>query len=307
MGAATDQRRPTLGAAFGWLLLGALATVLVALAAGSLATGLGSGYYLLPFEARPDHPYHDLLRPGGRLGVLLGVVGTGLMLAMLSYTVRKWLPLGFPGSPAWWLRFHMLCGVMGPTLIVLHGGLYLPSGIVAVAFWCMVAVALSGVFGRYVYGHFPRTAAGLEMTASGAKASLADLRAELVAMTAGADAERLGAAVTLASDLDREVLSVFGLAGLDLEVRRRARRVRSLLAGAPLPPDVRSRATTALLGQLRMRRNLAGWQVSRRLFRYWHLFHEPLAKAMYLIVAWHVFNAVIFGGALLTLLSWFGA
>lgn len=304
--ASADPRPRSFAAAFGWLLLGVLASALVSLAAGSLATGLGSGYYLLPFDARPEHPYHDLLRPGGRLGVLLGVVGTGLMVAMLSYTVRKWLPLGFPGSPAWWLRFHMLCGVMGPTLIVLHGGLYLPSGIVAVAFWCMVAVALSGIFGRYVYGHFPRTAAGLEMTAAGAKASLADLRAELVALTPGVDAERVGAAVALASDLDREALSILDLAGLDLEVRRRARSVRSLFADAPLPPDVRSRATRSLLGQLRLRRNLAGWQVSRRLFRYWHLFHEPLAKAMYLIVAWHVFNAVIFGGALLTLLSWFG-
>ena len=65
MRAVPDPRRPSVAAVLGWLFLGVFAAALVAFAAGVLATGLGSGYYLLPFEARPDHPYHASLRPGG--------------------------------------------------------------------------------------------------------------------------------------------------------------------------------------------------------------------------------------------------
>lgn len=290
---------------FGWAILWALAAALVAFAGWVFALGMSSRYYLLPFEARPDHPLHEVLRPGGTVGVLLATVGTGLMLAMQLYTVRKLLPARTPvGSPAWWLRFHILCGLMGPALIVLHGGLYLPSGLVAVAFWCMLLVSASGAFGRYVYGWFPRSAAGTEMTMRSAAARISELRVELVELTGGTCADTIGEAVTLAHDLDHDVRGIPALITLDLEVRRRVRRIRHLLANGGLPAEVRDSAGRALVAQLKLKRGIQAWQVSQRLFKYWHLFHEPLAKAMYLIVAWHVFAALTFGGALETLLQW---
>lgn len=291
-----------------WLghgLLALLAISLVVVAGSAAWVGFSSGYYLLPYDARPDHALHALLRPGGHLGLLLGTIGTGLMVAMQLYTVRKWLPLWLPiGSPAWWMRFHILCGLMGPVYIVLHGGFFLPSGLVAVAFWCMLAVGASGTFGRYVYGYFPRSAAGTAMTLGAAAERIRELRGELVALTGGADAAHVSEAVSLASDLELEPHTVWDLVVLDLEVRRRIRGVRRALAGSTLPPDVRDAAVADLVDQLRLRRGMETWQVTRQLFRYWHLFHEPLAQAMYLIVGWHVLVAFLFGGALSTLLWW---
>jgi hypothetical protein len=43
------------------------------------------------------------------------------------------------------------------------------------------------------------------------------------------------------------------------------------------------------------------------MFRYWHLFHRPLASAMYVIVALHVLFAVLIGGSLSHLAQWVGA
>jgi hypothetical protein len=290
----------------GWALLAALAAALVALAGAVLAAGLSSGYYLTPYDARPDHPLHPVLRPGGTVGVLLGTTGTALMVAMHTYSLRKLLPSSWSsiGSPAWWLRFHILCGLAGPALIVLHGGLYLPSGLIAVAFWCMLLVSASGVFGRYVYGYFPRTAAGTEMSRRAVAARISDLREALVAQTGTAEADRIGAAVTLARGLHTDVRGLGGLVALDLEVRRRARRIRRLLAGAGLPRDAERGAAATLVAQLHLARSAQAWQATQRLFKYWHLLHEPLAQAMYLIVAWHVFTAFFFGGALETLLQW---
>ncbi len=286
----------------GWAVLVLYAGALGSGAALVLGVGLGSGYYALSRDARVEHPLHDWLRSGGPVGVLLGVVGATLMTVMLVYSVRKVLGTGrmfrWLGAPAWWLRFHMICGVLGPVAILLHTGLQWPHGLVAVGFWCMVLVALSGTFGRFVYGHFPRTAAGKAMDLREAREALAELRAKLVAETSGADAEAVGAAVALVHDFEPEVRGVVGWLAVDLEVRRRSDLVRVHLARAKLDRSTSADATEALLGQLRLQRNVAAWDVSRRLFRWWHLFHEPLAQAMYLVVAVHVASAVLFGGAL---------
>jgi hypothetical protein len=291
--------RTSLGTLLAWASLTAFALVLATGALAVFAAGVISGYYLQPWEVRPDHAMDAWLRPGGPVGVLLGTIGTGLMVAMLSYTVRKFLGnVSWLGAPVWWLRFHILCGVFGPIYIVLHAGLLPPWGLVAVGFWCMLLVALSGGFGRYVYGHFPKTAAGRAMDEKAARSALAELRARLVAETASADGARIGAAVALARDLDVQVRSIPGWLWLDFEVRRRGRRVRALLSESGLSGTSLRTASRTLEDQLRLRRNVAAWDVSKRMFKYWHLFHEPLAKAMYLIAAVHVLNAILFGGAL---------
>ena len=97
---------------------------------------------------------------------------------------------------------------------------------------------------------------------------------------------------------------VTGLVWMGLESRRRARRIRALLASTDLEPDVRARVTDDLVAQLRLASSLAAWEVAGRLLRWWHLFHLPLAKAMYAIIAVHLFTAVVLGGVVATLLAW---
>ena len=98
-------------------------------------------------------------------------------------------------------------------------------------------------------------------------------------------------------------LALVGLVRLDLEVRRRRRAIDALLRGSGLPEDARARTSTLLHDQLRLTRDLQAWEVTGRLFRYWHLFHRPLATAMYLLVALHVLNAVLLGGAMTKLFT----
>ena len=289
-------------------LAGAIAAVLFA-AACLTTTGAvlihGSDYYMMARDLRTEHALHAMLRPGGPLGLTLGIAGTVLMTVMLTYTLRKWLlKVQWLGPPSWWLRFHMMCGVLGPIMIVVHGGLVIPRGFVAIAFWCMVMSAASGVFGRYVYGHIPKTAAGRRMDLTKAREAMVDLRADLVALTEGAKEDAINEAITLARELESGPRGVAGLLVLDLAVRRRTRGIRAALAGSGLPKDVQRSASATLASQLSMTRDVEVWELSRRLFRYWHLFHMPLAQAMYLLVALHVFYAIVFGGALTTLATW---
>jgi len=260
---------------------------------------LGSGYYALARDERFAHPLHDLLSAGGPGGIALGLLGTALMIAMQLYTVRKamtrtqWL-----GPLSAWLRFHIACGVMGPLFILLHGGLTFPRGLIALGFWCMVLVALSGGFGRYVFSFFPRTARGRMVEYGAALEQIADLKAELVERTAEARGDSIAQAVELATDLEMEVESVGDLLRLRAEIRRRRKLVDSCLHEADLDRKTRVSARQILYSQLEMKQGLKSWQVAGRLLRYWHLFHRPLAGAMYTIIALHVASAVIFGGSL---------
>jgi len=281
------------------------ATSVTALFGGSIVVILGATlwlgrtYYVLPRHERPLHELHGLMAPGGSLGVGLGLLGTGLMVAMLLYTVRKALPRWkWLGAPSGWLRFHVICGIGGPAAIVLHGGLYWPEGLVAVAFWCMVAVALSGVFGRYVYALLPRAASGRALALVDAQAALSRLRGELVASTAGADPAALTDAIAAVSDFERPVRGIWDLLVLQAELRRRRRLVDVCLSEAGLPKASWLAARTALGEQLQLKRALEGRRVAGRLMRYWHLFHRPLAGAMYVIVLLHVASAVLLGGSL---------
>jgi hypothetical protein len=278
------------------LFIGSLASIAIGMAA------VGFQFYLGGPAQREEHSLNGALEASGVLGVALGFLGTGLMVAMLLYSLRKMVPKAhFLGPTSGWLRFHIICGIFGPIMIILHGGFAAPTGLVAIAYWCMILVALSGVFGRYLFGHFPKTEAGLQMTLDHARDELTELRSQLVQETVDADAEAIGEAVAIARDFDRKANSIVGLVKLDLESRRRKREIVSALKRAGLEPSVEIRSKEILLGQLKMKKNLEAWAVSRQLFRYWHLFHLPLAQAMYIIVALHIFVAVMFGGAVQTL------
>lgn len=278
--------------------------MLALLAAGLVALCLwvlwvGRGYYLLDRLARVDHPLHVYLDAGAGGGVALGLLGTGLMVAMQLYTVRKKLPRqDWLGRLDLWLRFHIICGVMGPVLIVLHGGVQFPRGLISVGFWCMVAVGLSGTFGRYVYGFFPRRANGKALAWNEALTELLGLRAELVAATAGTRSHAVGEAVQLVEELEFEADSVGDLLRLNREVRRRRAKIIQLVDSAQLPDAARTLAIGALDTQLDLKRGLESSRVVYRLFRYWHLFHRPLAWAMYVIIAFHVASAILLGGSL---------
>lgn len=120
----------------------------------------GAPYYLTPLEERPRHELYWTLKPGGSHGQLYGVVGSGMMVLMLLYTVRKrFRPLRRWGHLRVWLDLHIYLGIMGPLLIVLHSS-FKVQGLVAISFWSMVAVASSGVLGRYLYMRILRSEAG---------------------------------------------------------------------------------------------------------------------------------------------------
>ena len=226
----------------------------------------GWSYYRTPLIERPHHPQFWSLKPGGTLGQAFGIVGAGLMTVMLLYSVRKRVkPLRKAGPLSVWLDFHIFCGVVGPLLIVLHSS-FKAQGLVALSFWSMIAVALSGVIGRYLYLQIPRTRAGDERT-------LADVEAESRALS-----ERLHE-LGLTGEHLKELEQIAAVPGT-LARRRRLRAFERAHGGRELVALIEQKA--------RLHRRILRWHRLQEVFHHWHVFHKPFAVIMYLFLIVHI-------------------
>jgi hypothetical protein len=80
-----------------------------------------------------------------------------MMLLLFSYPLRKHFAFARNwGRVKWWFLVHMLLGVGGPLLILLHSTFRVGSLNAAVALYSMIAVAVSGVIGRFIYARVNR-------------------------------------------------------------------------------------------------------------------------------------------------------
>ncbi len=99
----------------------------------------------------------DLFKAGDSIGYSIGVAGGVMMLLLLSYPLRKHFRFTRNwGRVKWWLLAHMVLGVGGPFLILVHSTFVLRSLNAAVAFYSMLVVAISGVIGRFIYARVNR-------------------------------------------------------------------------------------------------------------------------------------------------------
>jgi hypothetical protein len=97
-----------------------------------------------------------------------------MMLVLLLYPLRKRLPLLQKlGALKHWFRLHMVCGIGGPTLIVLHSGFHVGSLNALVALSCMILVATSGLVGRFFYRRIHHGLYGRRATQREAEEALA--------------------------------------------------------------------------------------------------------------------------------------
>jgi hypothetical protein len=253
----------------------------------------GREYYLLPSSQRPFHPRHAALRPSGTSGLLFGVAGTCLMLFNLTYLARKRLfRIEWLGSLRSWMAFHVLTGLSGPALILLHTA-FLPSSALGIlSLSAMLVAVATGVAGRYIYAHVPRSIEGHEIELEDARRRLEEYHATL---------SRFGVQVRVeASAGARERPAGFLPALLcllegDRRSRRELRRLREAILASPrLRP--RAREIIPLMRRLcKERQHVARFRELRLVMGSWRFFHRWLAIVMLLVAGFHIALAVVYG------------
>lgn len=255
----------------------------------------GASYYLTPVGERARHPDYWSLKPGGSLGLRFGMAGLLMMTLMHLYSVRKRLkPLRKWGALRKWLDVHILFGIMGPLFVVLHSS-FKVGGLVAISFWSMVAVALSGVFGRYLYLQIPRTKAGEELSLADVEKADRELTRHLREEFGADEAFLKRLEEATAPPASSRLLGLVGALILeDLGLRRRplAALARSL---PDLPPRVSHELVQVMRQKAALRRRIRLWDALHRVFHHWHVVHRPFAVVMYVFVLVHVVVASITG------------
>lgn len=99
------------------------------------------------------------------LGYWLGVAGGTMMLTLFLYPMRKHMrSLQRVGPLKYWFLAHMVFGIAGPMLILVHSTFKIGSMNAAIALTCMIVVALSGIVGRFLYRHIHRGFLGEKST-----------------------------------------------------------------------------------------------------------------------------------------------
>jgi hypothetical protein len=269
---------------------------LITIVTFGLLLAKGYDYYRLPTEQRPHHALHEQWKPSGVIGHGVGIVGSALMLILLTYSIRKRFQFALRwGHIRWWLNYHIWMGITGPLLVLLHTTFKF-GGIVSISFWSMVAVALSGVLGRYIYLQIPHAVDGQELS-----------DAELAAMDAA-----LQARLREQYKLSDEVVAKLGRVGIpqrqqgwgalwsvfviDLTMIFRMRQTRRVLTdGSTIPHHEISSALKLVKQRAKLRRRMVLLTSARELLHHWHIIHRPFALVMLLIMTVHVIITVLFG------------
>ena len=257
----------------------------------------GSSYYLTPLAERAHHDGYWDWKPGGRLGHALGVTGSAMMVLMLGYSVRKRVKaLRRLGAVARWLDVHIFLGIVGPLLVVLHSS-FKVQGLVALSFWSMIAVATSGVFGRYLYLQIPRTRAGEEINLAALERVDVELTDRLRRQFRLDDAT-VGRLEALAAGRPPGGSLVFTLLRIMTDDLWRPGRLRAFARACPgVPASVRRDFERVVREKADARRRILLWSRLHDLFHYWHVVHKPFAVVMYVFMVVHVAVALWTGYA----------
>jgi hypothetical protein len=222
-------------------------------------------------------------RAGGTLGHSLGVVGFLIMLSTETlYSLRKRLRKFTWGQMNTWLQWHVVTGLVGPFLVLLHTGWKFNglAGILTLLTFVMVA---SGLVGRYIYTAVPRTLDGTESGGNAIQEQIAaiDRQLALVRVEVLSKGERAPR---------RRWAAVLGRPWLRWRQKQRLRK-----ALARVPGVGENRQLQGLLrDRYRLQLQVDSLPQTRRLLALWHLFHMPLGVVVFSLAFIHVGAALYY-------------
>ncbi len=285
------------------------AAIVVGVALIATLTVYGFGYYRLDLAARAESSQHSILRPSGVIGLRLGMLGLMLFCVLFLYPIRKrWRWLASIGKTRHWLDFHALVGITAPVIITFHSSFKL-SGLAGIAYWIMMAVALSGFVGRYLYAQIPRSL-------NSAQLSFAELEAQGAELTTVLQNQSLIRPDEVAPLLrvpspeqvrGMPLLTVlWHILRLDLtrpllvsRLRRRALsglEVLTTLGGLLASKHEELEAAIASVRrQSWLRAKMVFLERVQQVFHLWHVVHRPFSYSFVILVAIHIGVVLLMG------------
>ncbi len=259
----------------------------------------GYPYYSLPVEERFFSPLHNQLKPGGFTGHGIGIIGSLLMLIGVAvYMIRKRVKYFHRfGILKHWLEFHIFLCTLGPILIVFHTSFKF-GGLVAVSFWSMVAVFLSGIVGRFIYVRIPRTIEGVELDLRQVQQINDELSVKLRNYYNVKD-DILLEIENITNSRDKGTLSaanIFFIIVKDFFIRRKnIRTITGKLKSSGVSKKKIAEIKLLVKQKMLLNNRIEYLRVLQNIFKFWHIVHLPFALIMLVIMIIHIGVAIAFG------------
>lgn len=262
-----------------------------------LLVNRGMSYYRLPIEERVFAADHSVLKPSGVLGHGMGILGSLLIIIGVSvYMARKrYRFLSRVGLLKYWLEFHIFLCTLGPILVLFHTAFKF-GGLVAISFWSMVAVFMSGIIGRFIYLQIPHSIEGRELSLSEVRGMKTDIVA-IVRSTFNLDEESYK---TLADSLNKRFEPIHANPVIRyfrkyFDDRRSFRTVKTVLKKDRLHGAERRKILALIKNDISLSRRIDHLDTMQKFFKYWHVIHLPFALVMLIIMVIHVAVTIVFG------------
>jgi len=245
-----------------------------------------------------------LVDPSDGVGYWLGIIGGSLMLFLLLYPAgKKSTILRRLGVVKHWFRIHMIFGLVGPLFILYHCNFSVDAINSTIALYSMIAVAVSGIIGRYFYTRIHRGLYGKranieelreEITdamenSRGLAAILPNFINELHKASAKLTGEQYTRSISMRHCMSWTFKYYFVRVRLYLlikaELREQTANSKALHSNQR---NLRKTANAYAAQQVGMMRQVAQLAFYERLFSLWHLFHMPLFLLLVVSALVHV-------------------
>jgi len=272
---------------------------LVGIAIVILLTINGYDYYTTPLEERFFNPNNEILKPSGVIGHGIGILGSLMMIfGVALYMLRKRVKIFFRmGYLKHWLEFHIFLCTVGPMLVLYHTAFKF-GGIVAISFWSMVAVVLSGVIGRFIYVQIPRTIQGNELDIKQISEMSSDISLRLSRELSKGEEIAFKIEQLTAVDYKKNIApgkSVLFIIKDFFKVRSVLNQLKIEMHRLNISKLKIKEVLKLAKSKLILSRRITMLRTMQRLFKYWHIVHLPFAITMFAIMLIHVAVTIIFG------------
>jgi sulfur relay (sulfurtransferase) DsrC/TusE family protein len=167
---------------------------------------------------------------------------------------------------------------------------------VAISFWSMVAVFLSGIIGRFIYIQIPRTIEGRELSLNEVREMKTDV-AGVLKTSYSLDEE----SYNIIADSIKKKFELYHRNALIRYIRKHfddqksLRSVKSVLKRNKLPKHESDQIVALVRDDIKLNRKIERLDTMQNLFKYWHVAHFPFALVMLIIMVIHVTVTVLFG------------
>jgi len=268
--------------------------VIIEVAVFLLLLEKGYEYYRLPIEERPFSEVHNTLKPGGILGHGYGIIGTLMMIVgVFGYMLRKRVKAMYRwGRLKYWLEFHIFLCTLGPLLILFHSAFKF-GGLVSISFWCMIAVVVSGVIGRFIYVQIPRTVNGEELSIEDIKDMQEKIKKDFK-NNYNISEETYNKLISLLDSEDKTPGVLATIFNFNLSGRKKLYEIKSLLKGK-ISKNHYNELLKLAKKEILLNTKISHLNLMKKLFGYWHVIHLPFALIMLIIAIIHVAIAIAFG------------